>query len=463
MTRYVIAGLLVTAIACKSGQPVASHTESAVNTEAEKPEWIRSRPVSSSHYIGIGRASKELPEPYETARKNALNELASEISVTIEGNSLLHSFERKGQFNETFTSSIKTTTNELIEGFELVDSWENANEYWAYYRLSRSEHARLKAERKQKAIATATDLHVRSRASLTAGDLRTAFDQALRGLLAMKAYWGENDLVEIDGKQVALANELYDQLQKLTSGVGFTILPERCELGYANGYEREMLITAAHSANGSKTDLVQLPVSISYPGISGKVIELKNTDADGHIRTTIQRVEMSGGAAELVVKLDQEALISKELDQALVRPLVASLTIPEKRVPIDVKMPRIFMRSSETNLGSAVNDAGVAMAIREELTGKGFRFVDRPGDADMLLDLNATTRKGGESNGFFTTFLDVNFSFRDRRTQDVVHEGGRQGVKGVQLDHERAGMEAYKKAIQEIRKDLVPSMMSSIL
>lgn len=463
MNRIFIALVGLWLIGCKGSQPTAGPTEVPVNTEADRPQWVRSRPISDSYYIGVGRANKALPEPHESAKKNALNELASEISVTIEGNSLLHSFERKNQFDESFTSTIKTSTNEHIEGFELVDSWENASEYWAYYRLSKAEHARLKAERKASSIATAKDLLLRSRSSLSAGDLRSAFDQALRGLLAMKDHWGENDLVEVDGRQIPIANELYNELQKLTSGVSFTILPERCELSYAGKFKREMLISASHQSNGSKQDLVQLPVSIAYPGVSGKVIELKNTDADGQIRTTIQRVEMSGGVAEMVVRLDQDALISKELDQALVKPLVASLTIPEKRAPIELQMPRIYMSSRETNLGEPVNDAGVAMAIREELTRKGFRFVDRQSDADMLLELTSTTRKGGESNGFFTTFLDVNFSFRDRRTQDVVHEGGRQGVKGVQLDHQRAGMEAYKKAIQEIKKDLVPSMMASIL
>ncbi len=53
---------------------------------------------------------------------------------------------------------------------------------------------------------------------------------------------------------------------------------------------------------------------------------------------------------------------------------------------------------------------------------------------DLLLHLNANTRQGGESNGFFTAFLDVTYSFRDRKTQDVVYEGGKQGVKGRAAD-----------------------------
>jgi hypothetical protein len=124
-------------------------------------------------------------------------------------------------------------------------------------------------------------------------------------------------------------------------------------------------------------------------------------------------------------------------------------------------MPKVFMRKQESNLGQPVNDAGVALSMREELTTKGFRFVDREADADMLMNLTAATRQGGESNGFFTAFLDVSYSFRDRRTQDVIYEGGKQGVKGVQLSYEKAGLESFKKAIPEIRKELVPGIMNA--
>jgi len=146
----------------------------------------------------------------------------------------------------------------------------------------------------------------------------------------------------------------------------------------------------------------------------------------------------------------------------LVKALVMSLTVPEVHVPIDVRMPRVHMRSQETNLGQPVSDAGVAIIVREELTRKGFRFVDRESEADLLLQLNASTRQGGESNGFFTAFLDVTYSFRDRKTQEVVHEGAKQGVKGVQLNYEKAGVDAYKKVGQDLRKDLVPAMMGAL-
>ena len=119
---------------------------------------------------------KNRPDVLETAKKNALNDLASEISVTVEGNSLLYTLDRKTQFDESFTSTIKTRSNEQLEGFELVDSWESPTEFWTYYRLSKAEHARIKAAKKATVIATAVDHRQRSKEAIATGDLRSAFD-----------------------------------------------------------------------------------------------------------------------------------------------------------------------------------------------------------------------------------------------------------------------------------------------
>ncbi len=463
MIRPLAIALLCAVMGCKGSQQVVTPVESSVNTEPERPTWVRSRPMSDAFYVGIGLANKARPDFQEAAKKNALNDLASEISVTVEGNSLLYTLDQRGRFDESFTGTIKTRTSEQLEGFEVMGTWENNSEYWMYYRLSKSEHARIKAERKAKAIGNATDLYMRATASLASGDVRSAFDQDLRALLAMRDYWGENDMVEVEGRSFALINEIYNDLQRLTSGIQLSFLPERCALDYHGSFRREMLISAKHRSDDGYRDLAQLPLVISWPGNTGKVTETKNTDASGHVRTTVQRVELNASPREIKVRLDMDALVSKEHDAALIKPLVSSLTVPDKVALIDVEMPRIHMRATETNLGQAVNDAGVAMAIREELTKKGFRFVDRESESDLILTLNSTTRQGGESNGFFTTYLDVSYSFRDRRSAEVVHEGGQQGVKGVQLDHARAGMDAYKRAIQDIRRDLVPAMMDAML
>jgi LPP20 lipoprotein len=404
-----------------------------------------------------------LPHHQESAKKTALNDLASEISVRVEGNSLLFTLDQKNSFDETFTSTVNTRTSEQLEGYELVDTWQNDQEYWVYYQLNKSEHARIKAERKRKAIAQATDGYQRAQQSLVQGDLKGAFDQDLRALIAMKEYWGESDLVTLGGKEVPMANELFADLQRLTNGVRLSALPERCDLSYANRFKREMLFSAAFKEGTVDRDLIQLPLITSYPGTSGKVTESKNTDTEGRVRTSVQHVELDHVGVELLIRLNVDELVSKDLDPVFTKPLLASLTIPELHVPIDRVMPKVFVQATETNMGQAVSEAGVALGLKEELSNKGFRFVNKASDADLVLELKSSTRQGGEASGFFTAFLDVAYTFRDRRSDEVVAEGGKQGVKGIQLDYTKAGMDAYKKAGQELRKGLATTMINALL
>ncbi|MFT3885198.1 MAG: LPP20 family lipoprotein [Flavobacteriales bacterium] len=450
-------------VACKHRAAVVRTGEAPVSTEAQRPAWVQARPVSAGDYIGIGLCPKTRPDYQESAKKNALNDLASEISVKVEGNSLLYTLDRKYAFDEQFTSTINTRTSEQLEGYELVDTYENAGEYWTYYRLSKAEHARIKAEKKARAIGQATDGYGRAQQSLAAGDLKGAFDQDLRALIVMKDYWGENDQVTLNGRQVPLANEVFNDLQRLTSGVRLSALPERCGLNYGNRFKREMLVSAAYAGGGSPRALAQLPLVLSYPGAGGKVTEMKHTDAEGRIRGTVQRVDPDAPAPELLIRLDVDALVSKDLDPTFTRPLIGSLTVPELHVPMDREMPRVFLRGDLTNMGQPVPDAAPALGLKEELTRRGFRFVERASDADLLLDLKASTREGGEASGFYTAYLDVSFSFKDRRTGDTIYEGGRQGVKGIQLTYAKAGLDAYKKADQDLRQELVPAMLNALL
>ena len=458
MKRLLLISILGFA-ACKGRQ--AAVTPPPVVNDA--PAWVRSRPVSDAYYIGIGMCPKSRPDFQESAKKNALNDLASEISVRVEGNSLLSTLDTRKQFSESFNSSIRTTTNEQLEGFELVETWESAQEQWTYYRLSKAEHARIKAERKQAAVNSALDLFARAQVSLAAGDLRTTIDQDLRSLLAMKAYWGENDKALIGDREVPVVNEVYGHLQRTVSEVRLTALPERIKLDQPGHFRREVLLTARRGEGRDARDLAQLPLELSFPGLSGRITEKKSTDSEGRMRTTVQRVQLDAQVRELLVSLDMDALVSRELEPAFTKPLIASLTVPQLHVAIDVAMPRVFVQANETNMGQPVGDAGAAMAIKEELTTKGFRFVDNMNEADLLMRVTGTTREGGEASGFHTAFLDLGINFRDRRSGETIYEGGRQGIKGIQLTYPKAGMEAYKKAAQELRGAIVTAMLEALL
>jgi len=128
---------------------------------AKKPDWVNKRPIDNNSYIGIGVAEKDIEtsEYIQKAKDRALREIASEITVTISSATLNQILEKAGVVKEEFESQIKSSTQAQLEGYELVDTWEDKNQYWVYYKLLKEKYARLRKEKIDKAIALSLDFY----------------------------------------------------------------------------------------------------------------------------------------------------------------------------------------------------------------------------------------------------------------------------------------------------------------
>lgn len=86
------------------------------------------------------------------AQQQALGDLASNISTNIESSSVLSVIETKYHIGENYSKEITASTSHQLEGYELVETWEDENFYWAYYRLSKSHYAKIREEKKYKVL-----------------------------------------------------------------------------------------------------------------------------------------------------------------------------------------------------------------------------------------------------------------------------------------------------------------------
>ena len=130
--------LILAACSSKLQQPVET-----------KPSWLSGKPSSSDYYVGIGYGSKTVNTNYiQVAKKSALEDLVSEIKVTVSSSSVLSTFEDNKNFREAYEQIIQTTAADEIEEFEVVDSWEDGTGYWVYYRLSKERYRQIKEQQK---------------------------------------------------------------------------------------------------------------------------------------------------------------------------------------------------------------------------------------------------------------------------------------------------------------------------
>ena len=100
--------------------------------------------------------------PHESRLAQALNDLISEIKVNVSSNSVLQSLQNNAEFKQQFESLVKITALNEIENYEVVDSWENADYFWIYMRLNKSQYAEMRRKRMQNALARAEDFFTRA-------------------------------------------------------------------------------------------------------------------------------------------------------------------------------------------------------------------------------------------------------------------------------------------------------------
>ncbi|MBL7944295.1 MAG: LPP20 family lipoprotein, partial [Flavobacteriales bacterium] len=266
-TRSRFTGLLLATtllvsmgFSCRSGKDVAS-----VPKENPRPEWMNNRPVSGSYYIGIGSASK-LSQPLDyadIARKNALSDLAQGISVRVQGNTFLNSLEVNKAFSEEFISTISTSTDEQITDYEIAGQWEDKNEFWVYYRLSKAEYRAAKQARKDQAMRSAHDYYVKGLDAEDAVNIPAALDLYLHGLFALRDYWNEVNEFATDSATVFLDNELYSSIQRLASGIEITGGSPSIVLSSENNYLQAWEGIVAYEGSPAKG----ITVTSSFPGV----------------------------------------------------------------------------------------------------------------------------------------------------------------------------------------------------
>lgn len=456
--RY-IAGLMVLALGL-----AACGTKDLAQTQPEvkpKPRWVQERPMTPSDYVGIGIASKSVyPLDFQqVAKKNALNDLASEISVLVQGETFLNQLEVNRDFQESYMSQINTTTSEQIEGYEVAGIWENESEYWIYYRLNRAKHASIKAEKKRAALDSAKDYYLKGLEARSTGNLSQSIDLHLQALLQMKEYWAESNPYLIEGEQVFLDNEIYTSLRSTLADIRIEPNFNSIVLSQENNYVGRVALTVQRQ----NQVLRGIPLVYHYEKSKYSKPQGVLTSGEGQVVVEVRDANPANLRNVLHVWIDVRELIGEVEKDPLLDPIVRKLQVEEIKVPIEYRMPSVFMESSERSLGQITGAQNLANAMRSELTEIGWTFAPSPGDADLLMTLEADTKDGGMSQGFHVSYLELHLVVVQAQTGQVVYSKHIDDIKGLHLNTSDASSNAYKKAREKIEKEIAKALMNQLL
>ena len=427
-----------------------------------KPAWVNEHPVNNSYYIGIGSASKaDNAQDYrKIAKDEALQDLSSEIQVEISGSFIRTLSEQGGAVEDDIRSMIKSKTRANLEGYELVDSWENENEYWVYYRLSKELYKKLKKSRRIKAEQLALDMYLKGRQSEKGRDLTSALRYYIQAFNILEEFLGEPLQVTYKGERIYLQNTLYSAMQSGFSCLQLQALNPKIQAKNGLALAVPLKTKVSCTKNGSSFEVAGMPLNVAFIKGKGRLLSEIVSDKNGIAACPVSKIESVEKVQIVKSRVSLDGLAG-EHGSPLIKEMLSGLTIPEARFILMVAGLTAYIESKEVSLGESLKVLKVEPALKEALAQSGFSFTDDIGQADLMIKIDAVARKGSKVYNLFTSFADVNLSVTDLSTGEEVYKKAF-NVKGVQLDFQKAGLDALAKAGKKL-KDFSPEITQKVL
>ncbi|MHC1705847.1 MAG: LPP20 family lipoprotein [Tenuifilaceae bacterium] len=457
MNLKLVAPILLTIIISSCGGSKKIEVQNLKPT----PTWVQNRPVSSTFYVGIGTSTKtmDINQTQQTAKQNALADLASDISINISSNSLLSAFETNTSFTEDYSKTIKSQSEQDLEGYEVVDSYEDQSNYWIYFRLSKTEYQRIKEERKNKAVTRSLDLYDKAIAAEQTGDTRLALINLIKALEPIKIYFSDPLQVNYQGKEIFLGNEIYNKISQVLSSIQLDASNKQIKVKQGQNLPAGSLEFKVLGQN--KQSLSGFPVTATYtekPIRNSKIV----TDVNGIAAFNVDPVRSNKNIETLKGSLNLEVIVNEASTDYVIRKLFTRFRSPEASITINIIKPVFYISSSETNLDEKLSPAPLAEGLKREILKSGYSTTDNLSEADYQINITSETKNKGESGSYKQTILTAKVSVRDKSNAEIYSKQ-LDNIQGTHFNYQSAGLEAYKEATKKVENTISREIIEGVV
>ena len=434
----------------------------------KQPDWVLKRPINNSYFIGIGIAMKSNSKEYiRSAKNNALSDLSSEISVNISSELVDIMIERSGMSEEETRSEIHASTKADLEGYELVDTWENKNEYWVYYRLLKELYEEQKRLKRENAINLSLDLITNAKEKESNWEaqgetINAAIEYYIQALKPIQNYYGEPLETYYDGNKIFLQNKIFTSLQWILSKIKLKAINPKLNVKVGSTIQNNLKVLATFSEDGEEVNVTNLPISFSFIKGQGELVEIIRTNSKGIAKSQIINISPLIKLQMIKCSLDLTNYFIEDSTSNYLLNTLKNINTPSSKFIINVIGPTVYLESIEYNMGNLLSIKIIEPKIKKYLTEKGYSFTDDIASADALISINAESRKGSEMYGQYISFVDATISVTDMNSGEEIYTNSLQSKKGIQLSFEQAGLKAYQDVSMEIYTDIVPEILEAM-
>ncbi len=420
-----------------------------------QPAWITQTPVEQEYYIGIGTATKTAgsTEHLTTARDRALQQIASGIAVTLTSETSQQVIEQSGTRHETFQSNISSMTQASLEGYELIDSWENDKEYWVYFRLSKAHYRKQLDHRKQLATLQTSEYLQQAERALAQENISSALGYYLQAAREIAPYRGMGMRTPDSSKNNYIDVMVFSGLNNVLSSIRINAAPTQVSGKLFHAVAEPVILSASYLTPEGKTiPVYNLPIETTTERGDCSFEPPLPTNNGGNSTLIITRVNRPGNVQ---IKACPDLTVLTGFEQVdLEQSVFAGLNLPAGIATIEVKPLSVVIVASEYNLDQPDGRMMVTRTLTQHLMSAGWRLVRSAMDADYQIYINASTRAGTERQGIHTAFASGSIEISDINSMEVIFSKNIEEANAGGPDYTVAGEKALERLAEKFIEKL---------
>lgn len=454
--RIRVTVLLIVAVSIFTG---CGSSQKVTQTQPT-PGWVQSRPSSQLYYVGIGSARKTSdPNGYmQAAKQNALADLSSEISINISSNSVLSAFETQQRYIEDYSSTVRADAQKELEGYELVETWEDNANYWAYYRLSKETYRKLAEEKKEKASLNSLDFYDKALGSIANGDVRVGVALLIKAMESIKPYFAETITATYNGENIFLGNEIIQTLAETLNG--FSIVGSNQQsVKFGESLSQDKFKYGVMSKDG--TPQKGIPVKAIYSE-NPLQVSRSATNSEGYASFSMGTVQSQKSLEKVSAQVDIDALVAGSTRDFTIRKLLSRFSTPVFTTIINVTKPVFYVTINAPQRDTSGPKQRFLDVFKQKLTEAGMQLTDDPKVADFKVEIDASLKFGPRQGGYSHASVWVTVVAKNSSNVEVYRKS-LDNIKGTHFGDEAAGKSAVDEAAQRLQNSVINEMLETLV
>jgi len=350
---------------------------------------------------------------------------------------------------------IKLTSSDNIEGYTMVDSYENEKQYWVYYELDKAEYAKRKEQKKQNTFTKAANLIALSFADEKNKTFSAALKKRIQAFGILNPYLNEEivfDPTKSSGinNVFELTNLIQNQLQTIT-----IVQPQVIPVVKPYQPNYNSIIFKVNTSNGSA--LNDFPFSLRSDDEYLKIEEQVATNTGGEVQLKINGVEPQFQLSSVTFNPDIEKLIANDsVGKASITLLKQFIQTPALKVQVNIEPISIFILSKESNFSKQLPTNMIEQYVQQKFAGQEIKIIDNIKASDYVIELDANTVEDISNDVLHKNFnlnlaqLNINVALKNTKGE-VLYKNLVTDIYGYANSSEKAGINAYSNTKLKVR------------